>query len=267
MAITDLTQLEAAHPGYRLPILKTGVNPSAGRLGSLWKKVTVPAAGANPPSGAGEVPTKATLGALPIVNPGGGAKEYLARFRAFGSSSCDLLIYDRLVHTSGLVLNSAVLQAVNSAAVSRPDASGEDVLLCLESYTNGGSTAATAVVGYTNQDGTAGRASDPVSVQSTVFAVGDMAVCPLQSGDRGVRSVQDVTLNISTGTAGNFGITLLRPLAWAMMSTRGTSLMYFKQDWLDFGLAEVLTDACLALAMAPAGSINDVQGELEFIQG
>jgi hypothetical protein len=37
-------------------------------------------------------------------------------------------------------------------------------------------------------------------------------IMPLQAGDRGVKSVESLTLSASTGTAGNFGLTLFRPI-------------------------------------------------------
>jgi hypothetical protein len=41
-----------------------------------------------------------------------------------------------------------------------------------------------------------------------------MIILPLQEGDSGVRSVESVTVLATTGTAGNFGVTLFKPLLY-----------------------------------------------------
>jgi hypothetical protein len=82
----------------------------------------------------------------------------------------------------------------------------------LEVYAAVGTTAATATISYTNSDGTPGRTGTVTIGGTGNAAVGRTYIMGLQSGDKGVISVQSVTLNGTTGTAGNFGITLFKPL-------------------------------------------------------
>lgn len=266
MAITDLTELVEAHPGIRSVFQRAGVNCNQGEFGSMWKTAGTPAPGVNPPTGAGEVPTRATTGAIgPPANAGGADKLYLAEYTAIATQTAlGALLYDRLVHTSGLVGNLNTLQTVNSVSVNRPDSSGEGVLLTLECYTAIGATAATVTCSYTNQAGTAGRTSEAVTANG--MQATDMLLIPLQAGDTGVRSVESVTLSASTGTAGNFGVTLMYPYLWGQeRGIGGTSRMF--HDWLDVGLPEIADDACLALALTDSGSTSDITGLLRFIQG
>lgn len=267
MAITDLAELVSAHPGLVVHYVRAGVNPNSGEFGSTWKSGGVqPPPGVNPPSGAGEVPTRATLGAFgPPSNAGGSDKLYLADHRIVGSQTAlGMLLYDRLVHTSGLVGNINTPQVINTVAVTRPDASGEGVLLVLECYTSLGATASTVTVSYTNQDGTAGRTSEAVAING--LQTNDMLLIPLQSGDTGVRSVESVTLSASTGTAGNFGVTLMYPITWGQERGLGGTTRV-EHDWLDLGLPEIADDACLAFAITDSGSTSDIIGQLRFIQG
>lgn len=121
---------------------------------------------------------------------------------------------DRLSHSGGLsgIVTTAQTTNLPTAALTR-QTSGEGVWLGLTIYTQVGTTATTVTASYTNQDGTAGR-----TTIATVFGgtnhreAARMIVLPLQSGDTGVRSVQSVTVLATTGTAGNFGVTLFKPV-------------------------------------------------------
>lgn len=124
------------------------------------------------------------------------------------------LLCDRLVHSGGLSGTVATAQTTNLPTATLPRfTDGIGVMIGLEIYTAIGSTATTATVSYTNQDGTPGR-----TTKAIVFggagnnAVGSIRICPLQNGDTGVLSVQSVTLAASTVTAGNFGVVLFKPL-------------------------------------------------------
>jgi hypothetical protein len=112
----------------------------------------------------------------------------------------------------------------------------------LEWYSVTGATASTATISYTNQDGTAGRTAT-CSMQPGTGAPVAYQCHPaaLQTGDTGVRSVQTVTLSASTGTAGDFGIVLQRPIVTVVPPTA--------VDAFGLGLPEVEPDACIALVV------------------
>lgn len=130
-------------------------------------------------------------------------------------------------------------------------------------------------VGYTNQDGVAGRTSRTVT-QNTAAAPGSIttsavatqggadAFIGLQAGDSGVRSVQSVQmLGADTGF---FAIVLVRPLATLMV--RGIDAVYEK-DLLLFGneLPRVYDDAYLSVLALPNGSLTGlaVRGSLKTV--
>lgn len=198
----------------RLPFMRvTAVPKGVGFWHSLWKVAGFPGAGATPPSGVGEVATSALAGALsPLVDAQSGHSNRFAGLKAAGTLIGSLLMYDRLVHTSGLSGTASGAQTVNSAAVTRPS-TGHGDELWLECYTATGSSAANVTATYTNSDGATGRVTPSVAFWQTPVA-GQMMQLPLQSGDRGVRSVQTLTISATTGTAGDFGVTLLRKMAF-----------------------------------------------------
>lgn len=243
MAITSVDELiTGLIAGQRHPWWKNSQTVTALRWVSLWKYAGVPGAGANPlPSGAsGAAPSGTTAGAFPLASAGVGEDLYLAQH----AWSCDeagmLTMVDRLVHTSGLSGTSIVTQQVQTVPLTR-STDGKGVECWLECYTQLGATSRTATVTYTNQDGTQGRTG--TGTIPATMRVGEVAPVQLQSGDTGVRSVQTLILNASTGTAGDFGVTLLKRLA---DMTEPVSVNGVEANAFDLGLPEVSEQACLA---------------------
>lgn len=269
MTISTLDGLVAAlATADRPPFYKTAVAATAGQIMSLWAQAGHPGAGATPPTGAGEAPTKATAGALHWTNPAGGALAYLARLGLLSAAPGVVTLYDRLVHTSGLDANVTTSQTVNSTAISRPDANGGDVECFLEIYTQVGATQRTINVTYTDQDGNTGN----TGVASIGGGTGNFAraqqLIPVQlaAGDSGVRSVQSVQLQTGgTGTVGNFGITLARRIANIPLASGENGQVY---DPFAVGLPQVYSDACLALMVfAGATSQGPTYGSLAIAKG
>jgi hypothetical protein len=132
----------------------------------------------------------------------------------------------------------------------------------MEVYTTLGATATTGTCLYTNQAGTAG--------QTGTFTVpanakpGLMMPVLLASGDTSVQSITSVTLAASTGTAGNFGVTLMQRVAGVPLNgVQGTLL-----DYAATGLAIIQANACLAYALLPSSTTTGaIITELSFAQG
>lgn len=215
---------------------------AAGIPHSLWTVSGHPGAGATPATTPGAVPVRTTTGAMHIENPDAGFVSILDRLAlAAAIEGTVLVLYDRLCHVSGLSGATGAAQNVNSAALTRPDALGEDVEFWLEWYGATGSGAVNVSGSYTNEGGTAGRTTPSIAFPTTPVA-GQMLRLPLQDGDLGVRSVQTVTLSGTTGTAGNFGVTLLRTVS-----------MLTLED-LAQGKVELPANACLAAYVLPTGT-------------
>lgn len=263
MTITTQDLLIAAMPGQRKHWAKTPLVATSGLYGSLWTVAGGPGQGAAPTTPV--VPTKATVGAFPFTNPAGAQKAYLGAHGVNGGSAHTLILYDRLSHQAGLSGTSGSAQTTNlpTAAITRPDANGEDVEIWLEWYGATGSTSVTVTASYTNQAGTAGQTTSVITLATSVPAA-RMYLLPLAAGDTGCRSVESVTLSATTGTAGNFGVTLLRRVDEGYVPGIGGS---FSKGPLDTGMPEIYADACLAYMSISAGTNAAFAGVVGILLG
>jgi len=130
-------------------------------------------------------------------------------------------------------------------------------MIGLTIYTQIGTTATTVTVSYTNSSGTSGRTSTAVVIGGTGFREASrMILIPLQADDVGVNSVESVTLVASTTTAGNFGVTLFRPL-YAIGTDQDSVVREgdFITGWSGGGISVVPDNACL-FSLLLSTSIN-----------
>lgn len=263
MTITTLDGLIAAMPGQLFGFSKAAAtSKGAGNYHSLWKVAGNPSAGATPATGSGAVPTSATTGALKFTNPTGGALSYLNRFVGFGTNPVTLTIYDRLVATSGLSGTSTSEQTINSTALTRAT-TGAGVQAWIEWYTATGVSAPSFTFKYTNDAGTTGQVT---AAQAIAFspAAGTMQRINLNGSD-GIRVAESITLAGSTGTAGDFGITLLKPILTMPLAIANLGAAY---DVFQTGMAQAEDNACLAfMVFTTLTSTGAVNGELTLIQG
>jgi hypothetical protein len=241
--ITTLDGLIAAlSAGQKRALNKASqTSEGAGTWHSLWKAAGNPAAGSNPGSLAGAIPTDATTGAIPFTNA---TFNYLLRLAASGTVAGTLIIYDRLWHNStmsGTVTTDTTLGATPD--LTRPDALGANTELWGEIYSAIGASAATLNVKYTDQDGNTGQNATyahPANAES----VGQMFPLVLAAGDTGVRKATSYNWSVTTGTAGDFGLTILRRIAEIQLSPANAANL---ADWAALGLPQIYDDACLAM--------------------
>lgn len=217
----------------------------AGKWTSLWRyNCSMGGSGALP--GAVNVPDNTTRGGLMHTNPSGGREKWLLGNGVVGGAAGALLIYDRLLHNSGLSGTLTTAQTVGGTLTR--NTGGEGNQIWVEIYTLIGTTATTITASYTNQAGVSGRTTKPVAIGGTGNREGErMLPLPLQDGDTGVQAVASVTLAASTVTAGNFGVTVMKPMGLGIIPAAGSGY------WRDYvsglpGLPKIDTDACLALA-------------------
>lgn len=155
---------------------------------------------------------------------------------------------DLLVHSGGMSGTVTTEQTTGLPTAALPRyTDGEGVMAALNVYSALGSTATTATLNYTNQSGTAGRTSQPLAVLSSVSARTTLIFC-LQDGDTGVRSVEGLTLAGSTGTAGNFGVLLFKPIVMlGGTCAEGIDRAPTREMLLSGGaIAEIQQGACLS---------------------
>jgi hypothetical protein len=273
MAITSNDLVVAGMFGRRRNYQKvSATSEGAGTWHSLWRIGNNPAAGSDPPlitAGAGYVPTNLTAGAFPFTNPVAGKLSYLARASAIGVTAGTLIVYDRVWACSGFVTNVTTVQNITTpGAITARDilgaVNGDDVELWGEVYTAPGATGATWSVSYTNSQGVSGRTATythPANAEST----NQMFPFNLQAGDSGVRAVASLTCSVSSGTAGNIGLTLVRRVAEIPITlANAMSLPLGPYDLGDY----IYNDSCLAfMVQCTATNTGFIHGGLTIAQG
>ena len=239
-----------------------------GFYNSLWKYEGIPGTGATPTTVA--IPTATTAGGLQQTNPGGGRQKWLVSFAGAASTPGALILYDRLLHIGGLDGTSITAQTVGGT-ITRYNTNGTCVgnQIWAEIYTTVGSTLRSIVASYTNQAGTSGQTSiggSDFGGPNTNGTKNQMMPINLISGDTGVQAVASVTLSASTGTAGNFGITIVRPLAILRLPGQGTPTCLDLMTGMP-GPIEILTDACLAMMwISNTTTVPRIFGSCQFIE-
>lgn len=243
------------------------VNNIAGRPASLWRYEGFPAAGAIPTSG--EIPDRSTVGAIPFTPPGADREKLLISAGIAPSVSGVFLLYDRLFHIGGLsgieTADQSIQGSPASPALTR-NTGGAGNMAWYEIYGLLGTAARVIEMTYTNSEGTSGRTSS-VNIGGTGFReIGRAQRMPLQDGDVGIRAIEKVTLNGSTATQGEFGMTIANPLAWIPVGSAGVG------GWRDYttglpGIPAIHPDACLSLLfIASTTAPPELHGAMTFVE-
>lgn len=264
MAVTTLDGLTAALTnGETISFLKSSATAEgAGTWHSLWAVSGYPGAGAAQGTLNGAVPTDATAGSFPFTNAVGGSN-YLGYISASGATAGTLILYDRLWHNSTLNGTLTTAQNITFPGLTRYT-NGTGVEVWLEIYSAWGATAATVTVSYTDQDGNAG-ASGTIAYPTGTPSVGQMIPMTLASGDSGVRAVASATLSVSTGTAGNAGLTMMKRIVTIPIQTLNVAAI---GNAFSTGLREIINDACLAFQVqCSTTSTGIISGDLTIAKG
>jgi hypothetical protein len=204
---------------YKWDFYKNGTtSPAAGIWYSLARRggypiaITDGAAGSGTPGAGGTALTNAT-GSIFLENQTPDIK-VITHIEANANAAQNLMLYDRLVHVSGVVNNSTGSKNVGSAALPRYT-DGKGVQVWLE-YTTPGTTTASIVHldSYTDNDNnTAQSCSTTITAPATAMTQDSMfGPIPLATGDLGVRSVETMYVDTAS-TAGVVQVVLMRPIA------------------------------------------------------
>lgn len=250
MAITTVDQLVAGFTGVRskVPIAKAAIlNAVTGGNMSYWRSVGNPTAGGVPAAAA--TCNSSTLGAILFSNPTAGISSYLGRWMYGTTVAQATEVHDRLAHMGGLngTLTTAqtvgldinALAATDNIAQRKGRSDFGSLQWWLENYTATGATATTAIVSYTNHLGTAGITVS-VAIPANFRAQALIQIIPA-NGDF-IRSVESVTLLATTGTAGNFGVTVTNQRTEAIALTANVGAIF---DWAALGLPQIFDSSCL----------------------
>jgi len=228
----------------------------AGHLASLWRGTGFPATGAIP--GAAAICTNALLGAFPL--PARTALQDRVLVQAQLQQSAvghTLILEDRLMHMGGLSGTLTTAQTVNinlhtniannNLAERIGSSDYSEVQWYLDWYAATGSTASTPTAQCTFHDGTTGNVN--------IYALGATALPASVAINRRyqlnptngkfIRSVESVTLSASTGTAGSFGVTAVRPRA---MMTCVIANQMNVLDWSMLGAPKIFDESGFTLS-------------------
>lgn len=179
-------------------------------LNGWWVDASQASNAANP-AGAAQV------GVQRLVNPSTGV--YYVTDIGIGASVANVFnLFDIIWYNTGLVVTTTTAQAITVPAASKPardlygttngDGWGFGILVTTAT-TNAGVTTPTA--SYTNSDGTAGKTATITAFPATAV-IGTFVPFQLEAGDRGVRSIESITLGTSL-VAGAISLVIYRTIA------------------------------------------------------
>lgn len=192
-----------------------------------------------------------SMGPIPAVSTGR-LTMLGARINTSTYGAAAMMVVDLLNVNGGLNATLTTPQTTNlpTAALTRYT-SGEGVMAGIVVYTVIGTTATTVTISYTNSAGTSGRTSTATQMGGGFYReVGLLIPIPLQAGDTGIRSIESVTLAATTGSAGNFGVCLYKPLAMISLesATGAMPLDSVSTGCIIGSLCEIHPDACLTVS-------------------
>lgn len=193
------------------------------------------------------------------------------------NSAVTIEIHDRLMHMGGLVGNVATAQTANldvsaNLATSdldarKGDANYSDIQWWLEWYTDTGSTAVTATVNVTYNDGSSGNLTG-IALAATRRAslmIPLNGSIPAADSGKYIRDVNTVTLSATTGTAGSFGVTATRPRLTMPLNVANKMEVF---DWAQLGLPEIFNSSCLfPIQLASTTTTGTVRGGGKIAHG
>lgn len=248
---------------------------AAGTFVSLWRATGQPGQGAIPAAAA--VCDNTLTGAMGFRQQVAPATSYGAWANAVCSNSAMTLeIHDRLMHMGGLNGTLTTAQTVNldvnanlasgNLDKRKGDSNFSDIQWWLEWYTATGSTAVTATVSVTYNDGTTGTLSASLAAtRPASFMLPLNGLIPAAAAGKYIRDVDSVQLSATTGTAGSFGVTATRPRLTMPLPLANKMEVF---DWAALGLPEVANSSCLfPLVLTSTTSSGTVRGGGKICHG
>lgn len=216
---------KGAYDGFSIGFMKTGTAPDAANYWyGTWKDAGFPGAW-NPgtPGINGRVTdgtNSADFGCIPIKNPAIGAN-YLTEITMGSSVAHAHMFFDVLWVNSGIVITTTTAQAIVTPTLPARDVNGTTngegcmIGIMCTSAVGLAAVASNAVVSYTNSDGVAGRTATLSAIVGSQApqtpVVGTIIWFNLQAGDKGVRSIQSITLG-TTWVSGSISLFIARDL-------------------------------------------------------
>jgi hypothetical protein len=160
-------------------------------------------------------------GCIPIKNPTIGGN-YLTELQMGASVNHSHLFFDCLWVNSGIVVTTTTAQAITMPTLPARDINGTtngegcQIALLVTTANTNAAVVTNTTVSYTNSDGTAGRTATLSAIVGSQIpatpVIGTLIWFNLAAGDKGVRSIQSITLGTSLG-AGAVSLMVTRDIA------------------------------------------------------
>lgn len=215
-----------AYTGYPVGFMKTGTAADAvGYWYCTSKDGGFPGAWAVGTPGINGRVTDGTTstdnGCIPVRNPATGAN-YVTELQMAASVNHSHLFFDVLWVNSGIVITTTTAQSITSPTLPARDVNGTTngegcmiAILCTAAV-GLAAVASNATVSYTNSDGTAGRTATLTAIVGSQApatpVIGTIIWFNLAAGDKGVRSIQSITLGTSW-VSGTISLMITRDIA------------------------------------------------------
>jgi hypothetical protein len=213
-------KVEVLDVSGRVKLQNSGDTEITGESRSIYKVGTAPEAAGNfycfakdsgfpgawspgTPGLAGRVCDSNTgdAGSISVGNPASG-NWYLRNLTVGTTQPSKVSILDFLWVNTGIVITTTTAQTINSVTLPARDNNGTtngegvQVGILVTTATTNASAVTNTTMSYTNSDGTAGRTATISSFPATAV-IGTLVKFQLQAGDKGVRSIQSITLGTS----------------------------------------------------------------------
>ena len=243
---------------------------------SLWRATGQPGQGAIPTVVATcNNTTVGTIGFNQQMSPSTSYGAYLEI--ATGNAAMTMELHDRLANMGGLNGTLTTAQSVNldlntllatdNIDTRKGDANYSDVQWWLEWYTATGGTAVTATIVVTYNDGTTGNLSvlSLAATRPASHMIPLNSLIPSAQSGKFIRGIVSVTLSATTGTAGNFGVTVTRP---RMTLSSPFANFKFIADWAQLGLPEIYnSSAIFPIVLTSTTSTGTIRGGGKIAHG
>lgn len=263
---------KGAYDGFAVPFMKSGTaSDTIGYWYCTSKDGGYPGAWAPGTPGINGRATDGTVaadfGCIPIKNPAVGAN-YLTEITMGSSVNHSHLFFDVLWVNSGIAVTTTTAQAITTPTLPARDVNGtsdgEGCMIGLLTTTANTNAAviSNSTVSYTNSSGTSGRTATLSAIVGSQIpatpVIGTIVWFNLQAGDKGVRSIQSITLGTSLG-AGAVSLLIARDLA-----NIGTSLVnvQFTRKLSDPGVRLYNGSCVLHCHLASAATATFYNGEV-----
>jgi len=233
---------------------------AAGIMSSYFAVVGLPGQGSvGSPGLAGSSLSGSVAGCFTLQNASGSNNCYLAGLSFSSAANVPgFMVIDRMWHNSGIAVTTTTAQTINSTTLPARDEGGTtdgvgvEVALEVTTATTNAGVITNCTLSYTNSDGVAGRTASPnPNIPATAVATTFIPFL-LQGSDRGVRSIQSITLGTSLG-GGAVSLVMYRRIYEGGEAT-GAGACVHVADYAKTRLVRVYNNSCLHLVGLLAGT-------------